>query len=221
MPIEFRHMTGTIPWPVEQNIEDLRTAYHQLEAQHQDLMAQVASLPPILSIEEIRQALGPLGSSPLPTAELLNTVPAPSSPEGPPSTPVDDGIPSHIAEVNAVYAASPVGPTSTDAEMFDFCRQVAVAILAANILPSGNAAVSMAGIGVDSTTTFSGLVGAVYLASAGVTSVLAPAVGFYDGQPGLGYHVISWNEKGNTSATFLGDDGGDGSQSGLTATVEM
>jgi hypothetical protein len=89
----------------------------------------------------------------------------------------------------------------------------------ANLLSSNTASVAKAGVGVDSTTTFSGLVGAGYLSVVAASTVLCPLVSFYEGQPGLGYHFLSWNEKGATSATFLGDDGADSSQSGLTATI--
>lgn len=136
MPIDFHHMTG-IPWEVEQNLQKLRSELEMTQQVNADLMARIQRLPPILSIEQIRQALGPMGGSALATAGLLNTVPAPTNPVPPPATPVADGIPSHISEVNAVYAVTPVGPASTDAEMFDFCRAVAAAILASNTDPPG------------------------------------------------------------------------------------
>ncbi len=132
------HMTGKVPYEVEQNILRLRTALDDLKLQHQNLREDVANLPPILSLADIQQGLGPTGSNPLPTAELLNTVPAPTGGVPPPDPqPVDDGIPDHSAEVNAVYAIHPVGPTSTDEEMFRFCQYVAQAILAAATDPVG------------------------------------------------------------------------------------
>jgi len=132
------HMTGKVPYEVEQNILRLRDAIERLAGDHADTRSVVENLPPIYSLDQIQQALGPTGSNPLPTAGLPNTTPAPSSPvEPPPPAPVDDGIPDHSAEVNAVYATNPVGPTSTDEEMFRFCQRVAQAILAANTDPPG------------------------------------------------------------------------------------
>lgn len=132
------HMTGQVPYSVEQNILRLRDALDRLQQQHADTRQTLDNLPPIHSLAEIQHALGPTGTNPLPTAELLNTVPAPTGGVPPPAPqPVNDGIPDHSAEVNAVYATNPVGPTSTDEEMFRFCQRVAQAILAANTDPVG------------------------------------------------------------------------------------
>ena len=131
-------MTGKTPYEVEQNILKLRESLDNLAKEHQLTRQTLLNLPPIYSLDEIQQALSPTGSNPLPTAAALNTTPAPSSPvEPPPPTPVDDGIPDHSAEVNAVYAAHPVGPTSTDEEMFRFCQYVAQAIIASGTDPAG------------------------------------------------------------------------------------
>jgi hypothetical protein len=131
-------MTGQVPHVVEQNILTIRDQLDRLLTSHQQLQDAVANLPPIYSLKDIQSALSPAGTNPLPTAALLNTVPPPTSPvEQPPTTPVDDKIPSHIDQVNAVYASNPVGPTSTDEEMFRFCQRVAQAILAANTDPPG------------------------------------------------------------------------------------
>jgi hypothetical protein len=132
------HMTGKTPYEVEQNILRLRDALDKLQQQHADTRDALNNLPPIYSLKDIQDALGPTGTNPLPTAELLNTVPAPTGGVPPPDPqPVDDGIPDHSAEVNAVYATNPVGPTSTDEEMFRFCQRVAAAILAAATDPPG------------------------------------------------------------------------------------
>lgn len=132
------HITGQVPHQVEQNILKLRDALDALRRDHNATRDALLNLPPIYSLDEIQQALAPTGSNPLPTAELLNTVPAPTGGVPPPDPqPVGDGIPSHLAEVEAVYAAHPVGPTSTDEEMFRFCQYVAQAILSAATDPPG------------------------------------------------------------------------------------
>lgn len=73
-------------------------------------------------------------------------------------------------------------------------------------------------VGVDSTTAPSGHGTAAYNPSAtgGNFSQVASYVGF----PGLGYHYLAWLEKGaDGTCTFTGDNGADGRQSGLNATV--
>jgi len=82
----------------------------------------------------------------------------------------------------------------------------------------GNSAkFAKAGIGVDSTTTFSGLVSGAYV-NAGGTEVKTLSAQYSDFS-GLGYHRIIWNEKGadGTTCTFYGDKGANGIQSGLIA----
>jgi hypothetical protein len=63
------------------------------------------------------------------------------------------------------------------------------------------------GVGIDSTTTLSGLVGSAY-STAGNSAI--PIIGRYSGAPGLGYHFISWNESGSDGSIglFLGNNGG-------------
>jgi hypothetical protein len=81
--------------------------------------------------------------------------------------------------------------------------------------------VALTGIGVDSTTVFAaGVRQAGYLASA--TTGFLPVTGRYVGTPGLGYHALNWLEAGAadaTTCTFIGDDGGDGTQDGLHGTL--
>ncbi len=74
------------------------------------------------------------------------------------------------------------------------------------------------GVGVDSTSTFSGVRQQVYIA--GLTAANTPLGATYRGFPGLGYHYLSWNEKGgDVNCSYIGDNTGDGSQSGITAEV--
>lgn len=128
-------MTGQVPWDVEQNILDLRQAIDQLRAEHDQTKANLAALPPILSMEEIQSALGPTGTNPLPTAGLVNTVPPPTQPSSPP--PQDDGIPNYLSIVQADAAAAGIGPTSTDEAMFRCIQQIAADINASGMNPTG------------------------------------------------------------------------------------
>lgn len=73
------------------------------------------------------------------------------------------------------------------------------------------------GVGVDSTSAFSGHVQGGFNTNSGL---YAPVTGTYRGYPGIGYHYLSWNEKGaDGTSTFLGDNGGDSQQAGLSAQV--
>jgi hypothetical protein len=81
------------------------------------------------------------------------------------------------------------------------------------------------GVGIDSTTAFSGLVPGGYLAK---QSLATPPGGYfamtgqYAGYPGLGYHTVNWLEKGgDVTCVFLGDNGGDSQQTGLIVRVNM
>lgn len=75
------------------------------------------------------------------------------------------------------------------------------------------------GVGVDSTTTFSGLVPQLYTTATGI-SFNVGITAAWAGTPGLGYHYLSWNESGADGVcVFIGDNGGDGSQSGLEVVL--
>jgi len=87
-------------------------------------------------------------------------------------------------------------------------------------LVQDTAVVSGVGVGIDSTTTFSGVVQTAYDSNA--VGALYQTIGRFVGAPGLGYHYVSWNEKGTVNVCiFLGDNGGDSSQSGLIVTGEF
>jgi len=74
------------------------------------------------------------------------------------------------------------------------------------------------GVGIDSTTTPSGLRQGGFTPSAAGYSALGAS---YIGRPGIGYHSGAWLEKGaDSSSTFLGDNGADGQQTGMTAAVD-
>ncbi len=84
---------------------------------------------------------------------------------------------------------------------------------------ASSSGVATAGIGVDSTTTYSGLVGSAFNTNGAAT--LTNIVSTYQGHPGIGYHVISWNESGggtSGSSAFYGL-GVQGNQSGITVQL--
>lgn len=123
------------PWSLQQAMlilrEQLEVGLNRVEA----VETWRATQPPILSLEEIRQQLGPMGATPLLTAGLLNTTPADTNtPEIPP---VEDGIPDYLDIVTTVRNAMAIGPDSTAEEVFNFMRQVAADINASGQNPSG------------------------------------------------------------------------------------
>ena|SRR5689334_3249749 len=90
---------------------------------------------------------------------------------------------------------------------------------------SNSARAAKVGVGIDSVSAFSGLVQGGYNtdttgAGGSPANLYAPVTGGYSGQPGLGRHQLVWLENGaDGTCTFLGDNGGDGQQTGLQATV--
>lgn len=85
-------------------------------------------------------------------------------------------------------------------------------------LTANSATAAKVGVGVDSTTAFSGLIQGGYNQNA--NGVYAPVFGRYIGAPGLGYHALNMCEKGaDGTCLFLGDNGGDSQLSGIYATV--
>lgn len=71
------------------------------------------------------------------------------------------------------------------------------------------------GVGLDSTTTFSGLVTSANNEAA--TAIDATVTGSYAGYPGIGYHYLSWNESGLTAGGSVFYGSGNNTQSGLIA----
>lgn len=91
---------------------------------------------------------------------------------------------------------------------------------------TANTVAAKVGVGINSTTTFSGTVQGGYLnwQGTGITSVTcyAPVSGNYAGNLSAGYNYLSWNEKGaDVLSTFLGDNGADGQQTGLIAEIML
>jgi hypothetical protein len=79
--------------------------------------------------------------------------------------------------------------------------------------------IAFSGIGMDSTTVFSGqLYGSYNNNNLGVICGIHSS---HAAIPAVGYHYAAWLEKGaNTTCTFFGDDGADGTQSGLIAIFQ-
>lgn len=84
---------------------------------------------------------------------------------------------------------------------------------------SNSARGAQVGVGVNSSSAPSGLVGLCYNPSA--TAISLPLLGSWRGQPRLGYNALSWLERGaDGTCTFNGDGGAsDNRQAGLYATI--
>jgi len=75
------------------------------------------------------------------------------------------------------------------------------------------------GVGIDALTP-SGIVQGGFLSIVSFDGLYAPIFGSFRGSVGTGYHALNWIEKGaDGTSTFLGDNGGDGQQTGLVATI--
>jgi hypothetical protein len=110
----------------------------------------------------------------------------------------------------------------------DASTQVDAIVHGVVFIGSNSTRAAKVGVGVDVTNAFSGVAQGGYNtdtvgAGPGTPGNLyAPIFGRYVGRPGLGYHALNWCEKGaNVTSTFLGDNGGDGQQTGLIAKVMM
>lgn len=91
------------------------------------------------------------------------------------------------------------GDAATDVE--------AICVHSSFVTNSAGGVYASAGIGLDSTTVFSGGAGQVGLTTS--VYVIGTLVGDYSGQPGLGYHYLSFNEAGDgVSSGFYGDNAG-------------
>ena len=82
----------------------------------------------------------------------------------------------------------------------------------------GGTLAAKVGVGVDSTSAFSGVRQGGYNFNVG--GLYAPVSGAYKGILAAGYHYLAWCEKGGDStSTFIGDNSGDDQQSGMYATA--
>lgn len=74
------------------------------------------------------------------------------------------------------------------------------------------------GVGLDTTSAFSGLVQQAYNANA--SSIFFPLGGEYSDYPAVGYHYLSWNERGASAGTCVFEGAaGSGQQSGLYGSI--
>lgn len=80
---------------------------------------------------------------------------------------------------------------------------------------SGSAPNRWVGIGVDSTTSPSGVRGVSYASNADV-----PCFANYVGSLSAGYHYLAWLEKADGSVAFSGDNAGDGRNCGMSGFLE-
>jgi hypothetical protein len=89
----------------------------------------------------------------------------------------------------------------------DLATMVEAYILATALVINCTTFPAVVGVGLDSTTTFTGDTGVAYNDGSNQTHNSISAQ--YEGQPGLGYHYISWNESGSdgTAPFFIGNSG--------------
>lgn len=80
------------------------------------------------------------------------------------------------------------------------------------VYSSGLATLGYTGIGVDSTTVSSAKQWGVTNPN---TNVSGLAISWYEGYPGLGYHILPWLELGSANVVFIGDFGGTDYQAGI------
>lgn len=126
---------GNQPWEVQDAFNRLREQLELTLNKVSDLEATQDAMPRPLTMEEIKAALGPMGSTPLSTAGLLNTTPPDTNPPEPP--PVEDGIPNYIDIVTAARNGMGITGASSPEEVFNFVRTVAADINASGQNPDG------------------------------------------------------------------------------------
>lgn len=85
---------------------------------------------------------------------------------------------------------------------------------------TNSARAAKVGVGINSTTTFSGLVQGGFSGIVTAPTIYIALGASFNGYGSLGYNYVSWNEKGaDGTSLFLGDNGGDGQQAGLNVTI--
>ena len=96
----------------------------------------------------------------------------------------------------------------------------AINVVATNAAGNANAVTVYCGIGIDSTSAFSGVTGSNYT---NTLSIYSAATAHYSGLPGLGSHYAQRLEASTATGTttWYGDDGGSFVQSGMTLTQMM
>lgn len=95
----------------------------------------------------------------------------------------------------------------------DAGTQIEAEVLSTVFIASESVVGARVAVGVDSTSVASGRISQAF---ASTTLISGTAVGRFVGYPGLGYHAINWIERGgDTNSSFVGDDAGAATQSGL------
>src|SRR5262245_22084310 len=135
--LDIDHITGQVPYAVEQAILKLRDAIQFNADFLNKINARLDAMPPQLTLADIQRELSPTGSYPLPTAGLLNTTPPVTQPSENPAPPIEDGIPDHLAEVQAAATAFGINGATTDEQMFRFCQTAVENIIASGTDPVG------------------------------------------------------------------------------------
>jgi hypothetical protein len=99
---------------------------------------------------------------------------------------------------------------------------VEASITASGFFSGASTRAAKVGIGIDSSTVF----GLTYYhqngsaTSWGANAINGTLTANWRGYIGLGYHSLNWNEVGGDgTSTFIGDDGGSGPQSGMSAQI--
>lgn len=110
------------------------------------------------------------------------------------------------------------GNAGNQVEYVSGVSHITVVAHIASLASNSSAAAAQIGVGVDSTTAFSGLPDYSALPSGDLAQPLRAA---YTGQPGLGYHKICWLERSDAvgTTTWSGDAGVSYIQSGLIANI--
>lgn len=88
------------------------------------------------------------------------------------------------------------------------------------LLTTDASTAAKSGVGVDTTTAFSGTVNGAQFSASDATQWFGLS-GYYSGMPGLGYHYLSWNEAGISATTSVFVGNLNAIQSGLTATGQF
>jgi hypothetical protein len=132
---------------------------------------------------------------------------------------VIDTTTSWVYTTNTIRQANAAAGNKVEYVTGDVATTIDASVYGIAAINANSAQAAKVGVGIDSTTTFSGVVQGGY--NTGVLAY-APVSGRFAGSPGLGYHAISWNEKGaDNNCTFLGNNGGDSQQAGLIVMESM
>lgn len=121
---------------------------------------------------------------------------------------------------NTVRQANAAAGNKVETMIGVIADAVDVRVMGVVFLSTNGSNAAKVGVGVNSTTAFSGFVQGGYT---NTSTIYAPVTGAYVQAPSLGYSYYAWCEKGadGSTSTFLGDNGADGQQAGLLAKLMM